>query len=259
VAGSEDVEDLGGGVYRIRYTISESNPVANGSYDVVVTARDAVGLETSGSVALVLDNEGAEVSTISLSDADNILNADDVITATVSDADNVLQAAEYYIDVVGLPGEGTPMTAVDGAFDAQTEEVTAPLSIASLSEGQHMLYVRAQDVTGEWGVPQALIFVVDRIPPAIQAVSVTYPENQLEARDTQEVMFTATVTDAVAGVDPARVLLTATDVNTSATDLAMFDDGSRGQQRFDGHVHIHGISGRRSPEWFVAHRLRPAR
>ena len=41
-------------------------------------------------------------------------------------------------------------------------------------------------------------------------------------------MFTATVTDAVAGVDPARVLLTATDVNSSATDLVMFDDGTNG-------------------------------
>ena len=82
-----------------------------------------------------------------------------------TEATQNIALAEYYIDVVGLPGEGIAMTAVDGAFDTRTEEVTAPLSIASLSEGQHTVYVRAQDVTGEWGVPQALV----RPPPGVDA------------------------------------------------------------------------------------------
>ncbi len=228
VATTEDVEDRGDGTYRIRYTISHTNGRADGTYAVTVTATDAVGNTASGSVDLELDNTGAVVTALDLDDEDLILNTDAVIFATVTDDEHAIQAAEYYVDVIGLPGEGIPMDPVDGAFDSGVEEVTAPLSIAALSEGHHTLYVRAQDVTGQWGKPLALDFLVDRVPPAIRNVAVIYPEGQVAARDGQTVLFTALVTDATAGLNADRVFLTAVDVNTGAVDQLMVDDGTNG-------------------------------
>ena len=51
----------------------------------------------------------------------------------------MIKAAEFTVDTIALPGEGNPMDPVDGAFDAMTEQVTAALSIAALSEGQHIV------------------------------------------------------------------------------------------------------------------------
>jgi len=195
---------------------------------VTVTATDSVGLAVTGSVDLVLDNSGAVVIALDLDDEDLILNTDAVILATVEDDDNIIQAAEYYVDVVGLPGEGVAMSPVDGAFDSLVEDVSAPLSIAALDEGQHTVFVRAQDVTGVWGPPQGLDFVVDRIPPAIQVVEVTYPKNQTRARDTQTLLFSALVTDATAGLNTDLVLLTVPDVNEDVVNARMHDDGTNG-------------------------------
>ncbi|HFE66308.1 MAG TPA: hypothetical protein ENJ93_03510, partial [Chloroflexi bacterium] len=79
------------------------------------------------------------------------------LSATVSDAatgNANIQAAEYYIDDTN----GTPvaMTATDGAFDSPVEAVEATIpaaTIAALSPGDHLIYVRGQDDApgNNWG------------------------------------------------------------------------------------------------------------
>jgi hypothetical protein len=73
-----------------------------------------------------------------------------------------ISAAEYYIDTPPWRG-GTPlaMTALDGAFNATSEIAiasTAPLT------GRHLLFVRAQDASGNWG-PVRAVFTPGAVAP----------------------------------------------------------------------------------------------
>jgi hypothetical protein len=231
VSGAEAVEDNGDNTYAIRYTISETNSRPNGSYTVRATAADGVGLTGSGTITLVLDNAGPVVSNLALTDADDILNTDDVITATVTDDDANIQAAEFFVDVIGFPGEGTPMAAVDGSFDSRSEAVTAPLPIGTLSEGQHTLYVRGQDVSGEWGQVLSLIFVVDRVAPRIASVEVVYPEGQQAARRGQTVVVSALIYEETTQLDESSVLLKSADVDSNSSNgYVMVDNGTQGDE-----------------------------
>ena len=57
-----------------------------------------------------------------------------------------VQAAEYFLDTVVAPGDGTSMS---GAFTSAAVDVTA--TSVSVPSGQHVLYLRGQDSTGNWG------------------------------------------------------------------------------------------------------------
>ncbi len=71
-------------------------------------------------------------------------------TETASGGANVT-AAEYFVDSVGANGTGTAMS---GAFGGTTASVTASLSnalLATLSSGNHTLYVHGQDFDRDLG------------------------------------------------------------------------------------------------------------
>ncbi|MBN1666546.1 MAG: hypothetical protein JW862_05640 [Anaerolineales bacterium] len=71
-----------------------------------------------------------------------------------------IAAAEYYLDIP--PWEtgavAVPMSASDGSFDSKAEAVSANLDTSSLAGGKHLLYVRGQDVDGNWG-PVSAVFL----------------------------------------------------------------------------------------------------
>ncbi len=74
-------------------------------------------------------------------------------------AAQAIAAAEYYIDTPPWAGGvAVPMNASDGAFNATSEAVTASVSAAPLSIGQHTVYVRGRDSLGNWG-PVSAVFV----------------------------------------------------------------------------------------------------
>ena len=78
-------------------------------------------------------------------------------------AQNVV-AARYTVDVPSWRGGAAyPIAAADGAFSAVVESLTASVGTAALSPGQHILFVEAQDATGQWGVPTA-VFLEVRAP-----------------------------------------------------------------------------------------------
>ncbi|MBU7021165.1 MAG: hypothetical protein HXS41_08905 [Theionarchaea archaeon] len=77
-----------------------------------------------------------------------------VLKAVVSDEDrggSIIRRAEYFLDVKGTSGNGTPMTAVDGVFDSSVESVRAFIDVTNLGLGTHLVYVHGQDATGNWG------------------------------------------------------------------------------------------------------------
>lgn len=88
-------------------------------------------------------------------------------------ATQVVAAAEYYIDTPPWAG-GTPaaMTASDGAFSSNNENVTASINTSGLSLGRHTLFVRSRDASGNWG-PVSAVFVTVTAPGATPTPSPT--------------------------------------------------------------------------------------
>jgi carboxypeptidase T len=91
------------------------------------------------------------------------------ISATASDATSggdVIAAAECYVNIPPWqPGAAAqPLAPSDGRFDTATEDVTATLNTVGLGPGRHTLYLRSQDVLGNWGPVSAIFF-----DPAAQA------------------------------------------------------------------------------------------
>jgi hypothetical protein len=76
------------------------------------------------------------------------------ITATITST-QIISAAQVFIDTPPWAG-GTPltMTATDGNL------VQATLSLAGLSYGRHIAFVRGQDTLGNWGPVSAVFFDV---------------------------------------------------------------------------------------------------
>lgn len=93
------------------------------------------------------------------------------LTADVTDAatgGDTIAGAEYFVGAVGAPGTGTPMNALDGAFDEVAENLVVPLTLS----GTQTVYVRGQDSLGNWGSPLSLtINVNDDGLPVTSAVT----------------------------------------------------------------------------------------
>jgi carboxypeptidase T len=74
----------------------------------------------------------------------------------------MIVAAEYYINtppwVTGAIAQ--KIEAKDGVFDEGLESLQTTLDLSELTQGQHMVYVRAQDSTGQWGVVSAVFVEV---------------------------------------------------------------------------------------------------
>ncbi len=80
-----------------------------------------------------------------------------------------ISALEYYIDDGDLgAGLNTPLPTSGGASILET--FTIPTS--SLSEGFHTLYIRIQDLSGQWGVPESRTFYISASNLTTQATVV---------------------------------------------------------------------------------------
>lgn len=83
-----------------------------------------------------------------------------------------IAAARYSVDKPSWD-EGVltyPMLPKDGAWNSKTEELTASIVTTGWSAGKHLVFVEAQDASGNWGVPSAVYvyiatFVLTLTPP----------------------------------------------------------------------------------------------
>ncbi len=80
-------------------------------------------------------------------------------------------AAEYYIDappwVTATVPISLPMTAEDGAFDSPVEVAGATIDTTGWALGQHIIFVRGQDVNGNWGPFSAVFLAIEVGPPPV--------------------------------------------------------------------------------------------
>ena len=78
----------------------------------------------------------------------------------------IIAAAEYYLDAPPWAGAvPCALSAEDGAFDEVAETISARFDAAALSEGKHLVFVRARDIEGNWGPVSASSIVVDSNTP----------------------------------------------------------------------------------------------
>jgi len=103
--------------------------------------------------------------------------SDVLVTATLDDSakgGSNIQAAEYYLD--STSGTAVSMSASDSAFDSPTESVEGTITaatLASLSTGNHTIYVRGQDAAGNWGSFNLGVLHIDNQGPATSALTLT--------------------------------------------------------------------------------------
>ena len=103
--------------------------------------------------------------------------ADRLLTATIDDSaagGSAITAAEFVID--DTAGTPTAMAATDGTFDSATEAVEGTISaavLASLTPGQHTVYVRGQDSAGNWGQYNLITLSADNAGPTTSALTLS--------------------------------------------------------------------------------------
>jgi len=165
----------------------------------------------------------------------NVTNTNPTVTATGTDTTTNIAAAEFFIDTDPGIGSGTPMTAVDGAFDSLTEEVTAEIDIEGLSEGEHTVYVRAQDAAGHWGATDSAPFFVDTIGPVTTDTTVDPNPTNIDPT------VTATTTDELSTVAAAQFSIDDPDF-TSPTSMDAVDGAFDEQtEEVTGIIDISGL------------------
>jgi hypothetical protein len=105
------------------------------------------------------------------------LDAGTKVTARVSDAADggqLIRAAEWTTNPLTAPGTGTPLAAVDGAFDGVDELVTGTFEMPKKDPYKptpKLVFVRAEDADGHWG-PAAPQWIT---PPAATAARASRP------------------------------------------------------------------------------------
>lgn len=136
-----------------------------------------------------------------------------------------ISAGEYYIDTPPWAG-GTPvpMVAQDGAFNANNEVARAVINTTGLSGGRHLLYVRGQDSSGNWGL-YAAQFITITAPNAAPTVSPV--TNQTTPEDTPLGPLTFFVNDA----DGQPLTVTASSNNPTLLPNANLALGGSGVTR----------------------------
>jgi FtsP/CotA-like multicopper oxidase with cupredoxin domain len=97
------------------------------------------------------------------------------ITATGDDSasgNSNITAAEYFIDTVGAYGGGATMDVNQQAPVASLDATIPAGTVNGLSEGSHVIYIRAKDGQGNWGEPINVNLVVDATGPSTSGLLV---------------------------------------------------------------------------------------
>ena len=88
--------------------------------------------------------------------------------------DKTISGLEYFVDIDPGPGNGSPLSPMDGAFDEGGEQGNEALLTTNLVEGPHQIAVRAQSSDGVWSNAVAKVFTVtepsDPTPPTTPVV-----------------------------------------------------------------------------------------
>ncbi|HZU87485.1 MAG TPA: multicopper oxidase domain-containing protein [Anaerolineaceae bacterium] len=98
------------------------------------------------------------------------------LSATITDIfsgnQNITQA-EYFIDTLGAPGTGTPMSGTFGAPSVNVSVAISAGTLAALPGGEHVFYVRGLDADSKWGLVGSAALNLDKLGPQTLTFSLT--------------------------------------------------------------------------------------
>ena len=133
--------------------------LADGSHTVMARVMDRVGNVASQSLTFCVDTQGPGTISLSLTPEIVIGGTSTLLAATITDAISPVVYAEYYLDAYPKP---QPDGVLNIGFQGLTVVSGADIYVATLTEGNHIVYVRAQDELGNWSSPQSAIFRVGK-------------------------------------------------------------------------------------------------
>ena len=176
-----------------------------GKHRIFVRGRDAAGnWGVIGVVVLRLPKTGPLTRDGAL-DTSPSNGVDGVgITATGDDsvAGGTIDRAEYFIDTLGAPGEGQPLTVNRAASVVSLDGRIPAADLEPLGEGVHHVLVRSHDGLDLWGPELDIPLVVDRTGPTVTAAAVMPNPSNGELDDPGNpgnVVVSAQVQDAPTG------------------------------------------------------------
>ncbi len=163
--------------------------LAEGTHSVGIRSMDASGnWGEPVTIDLVLDKTGPEVTdltvdpnpnngTMAINDSTPAVRVQGLFTDPISGGVNTeIRRAEAFIDVTGANNKGIQIGAEDGVFDSTSEIGYAdiPLStIAQLTNGDHTIYVHAQDKARNWSTDFFQVtLTIDKVGPVVSNVNV---------------------------------------------------------------------------------------
>jgi FtsP/CotA-like multicopper oxidase with cupredoxin domain len=186
-------------------------PLDIGAHTVSVRSQDAFGnWGAESTITLqVADPEPPTVSNVSASpNPTNGLvgfNTSVLAVRVLADFSDVatggsnIVAAEGFIDGVGSIGSGFVFIANDGSFDSPSESGYADIPLASvraLSDGDHTIFVRAKDSSGNWSdaTLATTVLTLDKTGPTFGPISIT-PPNTSRGGGTVNVTVSGSILD----------------------------------------------------------------
>jgi hypothetical protein len=190
-------------------SVTAAVPIPSGQHIVYLRGQDSVGNWGALSSVLVTGGDATGPTTSSPKLTPGLTNgsgtAGIAVHATGDDTvtgGSNITGAEYFIDVVGTNGSGTPST-VNIAAPVASLDATIPAAIVNaLAEGTHVVSVHSQDAAGNWGAPVTITLVVDKTAPTTSGITAApTPNNGTLAFDagTPAVRVTiATMADPIA-------------------------------------------------------------
>jgi FtsP/CotA-like multicopper oxidase with cupredoxin domain len=151
--------------------LSTINQLPEGPNPIWIHGQDASGnWGDAVAVDLVIDKTAPTVSNVTATPNPTGGAITVTLTADASDGESNIARAEWYEGADPGAGNGTPMEALDGAFDTASESLTATIDMSGFSAGDHTLYVRARDAAGNWSAADSVVLTVQP-PDAIFADS----------------------------------------------------------------------------------------
>ncbi len=77
---------------------------------------------------------------------------------------------EYFVDIPGERGEGTPLTFTRTEYYGQATEATAVVNTTGWSQGRHTIFVQSLDSRGVWSEPRPVMLTVTRPKGVLEAM-----------------------------------------------------------------------------------------
>lgn len=204
--------------------------LSNGLHTIYVRGRDALGNwgpYSSYVVAAVVgpDATGPVVSAIAMAPNPANGTASVALQASASDATTGganVTIAEYMID----GGTAVALTVSPIAITASLDGTIPAGVVASLSNGTHVVDVRAQDSAGNWGDPVSANLVVDTVAPTVSGVTAApNPSNGLIGVNTATpaVRISTTANDATSSLSAAEGFIDTVGTNGTGFVFAPTD------------------------------------